>query len=71
MVIPMIRSGRSPRPSLESQIAPGSGAYADLWTWTLRQGDFVLGVGYAPSREDASAAAAQRSEEHTSELQSH
>jgi hypothetical protein len=58
MVIPMNRNRASLR-SLESAIEPGVGAYSDLWTWTLRQGDFVVGVGHSCSRDDATAAAAQ------------
>ncbi len=51
----------TPRPGrvFESAIEPGAGAYAELWTWTLRDGDFVVGVGHSASRDDASAAAAQ------------
>jgi hypothetical protein len=59
MVIPMLRTDRAASRILESAIEPGTGAYTDLWTWTLRQGDFVVGVGHSCSRDDAAAAAAQ------------
>ncbi len=58
MVIPMVRDRANLR-TLESAVEPGMGAYTDLWTWTLRQGDFVVGIGHSTSKDDAAAAAAQ------------
>lgn len=59
MILTFPPNSPASRRRIESAIEPGEGAYADLWTWTLRQGDFVVGVGHSCSREDAATAAAQ------------
>ncbi len=59
MVIPMLRTTPLAQRVLESAVEPGAGPYADLWTWTLRQGDFVVGKGHSSTRDDANAKAAE------------